>query len=79
VPGTAQLAGAGRSGLGPADAVCPCLLQDSTVVAGRAVEPHEHVADDHVFFWKAVIAEPCYWDSKASTSRIRLFVSSLGS
>ncbi len=42
--------------------------QDSPVVAGRTVEPHERVADDHVFFWKAVIAEPCYWDSKASSS-----------
>ena len=25
----------------------------------------ERVADDHVFFRKAVVAEPCYRDSKA--------------
>ena len=23
------------------------------------------VADDHVFFWKGVIAEPCFFDSKS--------------
>ena len=24
----------------------------------------ERVTDDHVFFWKGIVAEPCYWDSK---------------
>ena len=23
------------------------------------------MADDHVFFWKAITAEPCYWDAKS--------------
>ena len=34
------------------------------MVAGRPSALHERVADDHVFFWKALVAEPCYWDSK---------------
>jgi hypothetical protein len=40
--------------------------QDPAVVAGRPAALQERVADDHVFFWKALVAEPCYWDSKVS-------------
>ena len=36
------------------------------MVAGLPVAKHERVFDDHIFFWKALVAEPCYWDSKVS-------------
>ena len=41
-----------------------CVLSPQAV-GDRRVPLEERVADDHVFFWKAVVAEPCYWDSKA--------------
>jgi hypothetical protein len=44
---------------------CHCA-QDLAVVAGVPAALHERVADDHIFFWKALVAEPCYWDSKVS-------------
>ena len=34
------------------------LLTDTELTCGR-------VADDHVFFWKGVISEPCFFDSKS--------------
>ena len=34
-------------------------------IGGRRKLPAERVADDHVFFWKAIVAEPCYWDAKS--------------
>jgi hypothetical protein len=36
-------------------------------VFGRPKERHERVAEDHTFFWKALVAEPCYFDAKVST------------
>ena len=53
---------------GPCPEVGVDLLhaQDPVEVAGRPAALQERVADDHVFFWKAIVAEPCYWDSKVS-------------
>ena len=36
------------------------------------------MADDHVFFWKAIVAEPCYWDSKASVIKNHLSGQGIG-
>ena len=33
---------------------------------GRSKERHERVAEDHIFSWKALIAEPCYCGAKVS-------------
>ena len=45
--------------------LCPCHNAGQCSFANRHHGCCDRVADDHVFFWKGVISEPCFFDSKS--------------